>query len=72
MTGGGQPQFNGNALKQILIPIPPLTAQRALIAEVEAEQSSVNATKSLIDRFETKIQTALARVWGEDGTISMN
>jgi type I restriction enzyme M protein len=66
MTGGGQPQFNGNALKQIKIPLPPLTTQQAIVAEIEAEQALVAANRELIARFEKKIQTTLARVWGED------
>ena len=66
MTGGGQPQFNGNALKQVKIPLPPLATQQAIVAEIEAEQSLVNANRELIARFEKKIQATLARVWGEE------
>jgi len=66
MTGGGQPQFNGNALKQVQLPLPPLDTQRAIVAEIEAEQALVNANRELIARMEKKIQATLARVWGED------
>ncbi len=66
MTGGGQPQFNGNALKQVKVPLPPLATQCAIVAEIEAEQALVTANRELIARFEKKIQTTLARVWGED------
>ncbi|MHB1189025.1 restriction endonuclease subunit S [Thiobacillus sp.] len=65
MTGGGQPQFNGNALKQVKIPLPPLATQQAIVAEIEAEQALVAANRELIARFEQKIQATLARVWGE-------
>jgi Type I restriction modification DNA specificity domain len=65
MTGGGQPQFNGNALKQIKLPLPPLAVQKAIVAEVEAEQALVSGNRELIARFERKIQATLARVWGE-------
>ena len=34
-------------------------------AEIEAEQVLVNGNRELITRFEQKIQTTLARVWGE-------
>ena len=64
MTGGGQPQFNGNALVQVKIPLPPLATQRAIVAEIEAEQALVAANRELITRFEKKIQATLARVWG--------
>jgi type I restriction enzyme M protein len=66
MTGGGQPQFNGNALVQVKIPLPPLATQQAIVAEIETEQALVNANRELITRFEKKIQATLARVWGED------
>lgn len=66
MTGGGQPQFNGNALKQVKVPLPPLATQQAIVAEIEAEQALVAANRELIARFGRKIQFTLARVWGED------
>jgi len=66
MTGGGQPQFNGNALKQIKLPVPPLVDQQAIVAEIEVEQALVAANRELITRFEKKIQATLARVWGAD------
>ena len=65
MTGGGQPQFNGNALKQVKFPLPPLSTQQSIVAEIEAEQALVNANRELIDRFEKKIQATIDRVWGD-------
>jgi len=50
MTGGGQPQFNGNALVQVKIPLPPLATQQAIVAEIEAEQALVAANRELITR----------------------
>jgi len=71
MTGGGQPQFNGNALKQVKIPLPPLATQQAIVAEIEAEQALVTANRELIARFEKKIQATLSRVWGEDESAAV-
>ena len=48
------------------IPLPLLTTQQAIVAEIEAEQGLVAANRELIGRFEKKIQATLARVWGED------
>ena len=48
-----------------MIPIPPLATQQAIAAEIEAEQALVNGDRELITRFEQKIPTTLARVWGE-------
>lgn len=48
------------------IPLPPLATQRAIVAEIEAEQKLVGANRELIGRMEKKIQAVLARVWGEN------
>ena len=50
----------------IEIPLPPLAAQQAIVAEIEAEQALVAANRELITRFEQKIQASLARIWGEE------
>ena len=66
VTGGGQPQFNGNALKRIKIPLPPLFVQQSIVAEIETEQALVNDNCELIERFEKKIQKTIARVWAQN------
>ena len=68
MTGGGQPQFNGNAIKQVKLPLPPLATQHAIVADIEAEQALVQANRELIRRFERKIETAIAQVWHMEAT----
>lgn len=42
-----------------------LIVEKAIVAEIEAEQSLVAANRELIVRFEKKIQATFARVWGE-------
>jgi type I restriction enzyme M protein len=54
------------SFSRLPIPLPPLATQQAIVAEIEAEQTLVNANRELIARFEQKIQATLARVWGED------
>lgn len=53
-------------LKNLPFPLPPLSIQQAIVAEIEAEQKLVNANRELINRFEQKIQDTLARIWGHD------
>ncbi len=53
-------------LNELKIPLPPLAAQQAIVAEIEVEQALVSANRELITRFEKKIQATLARVWGEE------
>lgn len=51
------------------MPIPPLSIQQAIVAEIESEQALVSSNRELIDRFEKKINATLARVWGEDNPL---
>jgi type I restriction enzyme M protein len=67
MTGtGGLQRVPRSVLEEHRIPLPPLDTQRAIVAEIEAEQALVAANRELIARMEKKIQATLARVWGED------
>ena len=63
VTGGGQPQFNGNVLKQVKIPVPSLDIQQSIISEIEAERSIVDANRELVSRMEARIAAAIGRVW---------
>ncbi len=67
MTGtGGLQRVPKSVLEGYKIPLPDLTIQQQLVAELEAEQSLVNANRELVERFKQKIQIAITRVWGED------
>lgn len=62
--------LNQSILSSIQIPLPSLKTQRAIVAEIEAEQALVKANRELIERFERKIQGAIGRVWGGNGAIT--
>ena len=55
-------------LNELKIPLPPLETQKTIVAEIEAEQTLVNANRELITRFEKKIQITLNRIWGTEET----
>ena len=62
----GQANINAKSLAGHRIPLPPLKTQQTIVAEIEAEQTLVNASRELIGRFEKKIRDAIARVWRQD------
>ena len=66
-SAGGVRQANisNEGIENIEIPLPPIETQQQIVAEIEAEQALVAANRELIERFEKKIQAAIARVWGE-------
>ena len=63
--GVGLVHITKGNLERIQIPIPPLTTQQAIVAEIEAEQSLVAANRELVERMEGKIRAAIGRVWGD-------
>ena len=51
-------------VREFKFALPPLATQRQIVSEIDAELALVGANRELIARFEQKIQTSLARVWG--------
>ncbi|MBW8465802.1 N-6 DNA methylase [Acidovorax sp.] len=64
--GAGIRNLSQSLLKEIKVPLPGLDTQRAIVAEIEAEQALVNANRELIRRMEAKIKACIDRVWGGD------
>jgi type I restriction enzyme M protein len=60
----GTLKINTADLLKIQIALPPLSTQRTIVAEIEAEQALVNANRELIRRMEAKIKAVIDRVWG--------
>jgi type I restriction enzyme M protein len=65
VSGGGQPQFNANAIIKIKFPLPPLSEQNTIVAKIEKEQQLVNASKELVKIFEQKIKDEINKLWEE-------
>lgn len=62
---GGQPSISQSIVLERSIPFPDLDTQRAIVAQIEAEQRLVSANKELIHLFEDRIKATISRVWGE-------
>ncbi len=62
--GAALQQINIRDLRELTLPLPPMAEQRRLVAELDAEWAQMEAVRSLIPRFEAKIQRVLDRVWG--------
>jgi len=66
-AAGSMPKINQSIVGRTPVPLPPIDTQRAIVAEIEEEQSLVDANKELTHRFEEKIKQTINRVWGEAG-----
>jgi len=67
--GGTVHSLQNDFLRERPIPLPPLSVQREIVAELEKERKLVNANRDLIARMEARIRTKLAEVWGETGDV---
>jgi len=68
ISGTAQPQITRQSFAPLEIPVPPLSEQRQIVAELESERSLVEANRELMARFERKLQAKLAEIWGEETT----
>jgi type I restriction enzyme M protein len=56
--------FTREMFVELPVPLPPLTEQQQIVAELDAEAAHIESVRALIPRYEAKIQRLLARVWG--------
>ena len=67
-TGVAQKTVSLGLLRQFSIPLPSIDVQRRIVAEIQEERKLVDANRELVERFETKIQRTIDRVWSEGGS----
>ena len=67
---GGLQRIPKDFLKNYLIPLPPLTVQEEIVAEIESYQKEIEDSKRLIESFQQKIKDKIAEVWGEPHDIN--
>ena len=65
VTGAAQPKLNQKNMNRMQIPLPPLSVQKEIVSQIEAEQEMVNSNKKLIKIYEQKIKDKISDVWGE-------
>jgi type I restriction enzyme M protein len=65
-TGGTFAEISKSKFCELQIPLPPLEVQKEIVAEIEGYQNEIARLKNAIVDEETRIQEALARIWGED------
>jgi type I restriction enzyme S subunit len=62
-TGSTVYGIKASTLKMITIPLPPPEEQMLIVAQIEREQSLVNANKELITIYEQKIIDEINKLW---------
>jgi type I restriction enzyme M protein len=62
-TGATVLGIKASSLKEVEIPVPPLDEQRKIVDDLDAETAQIEAARTLIPRFEAKIQRVVDRIW---------
>lgn len=63
--GGAQPNISQKIIRDLKIPLPPLSVQEEIVAEIESYQKEIENQKKLIIENEQKIKDRIAKIWGE-------
>jgi len=64
--GGTIARLYNDIIRNTEIPIPPIKTQCAIVAEIEAEQKSVDGCRELMVLYEKKIKVVIGRVWEDN------
>jgi type I restriction enzyme S subunit len=64
-VGGAQPNISAGKIKQIEIPIPPLSTQKKIAAILDAADAYRQKTKNLIDKYDQLAQTLFLDMFGD-------
>ena len=65
VTGGGQPQFNANVMKDLIVPLPSVIEQEIIIEKVNEQSKLIEGNKKLIEIYTQKIQDRINKIWGD-------
>jgi type I restriction enzyme S subunit len=64
LKGVGVPNLHLKEIKEVVIPLPSLNEQEAIVKSIEEEIQLVESNKRLIEIFEQKIKNKIGEVWG--------
>ena len=66
--GGGQPNISQQIIKDFEIPLPPLSIQQQIVAEIEGYQEEITNYKLRITEKQNQIKSVINKVWGVNET----
>lgn len=57
--GGAQPNISQNIIRELQIPLPPLSIQEEIVAEIEGYQKIIDGAKAVVANYKPKIEIDL-------------
>lgn len=61
-TGSSQPNINGQIYSSLQIPLPPLSAQKEIVAKIEKLEQKIHSAQEIVDASHTK-KEAVIKKW---------
>lgn len=55
-TGGAQPNISQSVIKNLSIPVPPLTVQEEIVAEIEGYQKIIDGARQIVENYKPTIK----------------
>ncbi len=55
-TGGAQPNISQNVIKNFCVPLPPVTVQKEIVAEIASYQKIIDGAQQVIDNYKPVIR----------------
>ena len=55
-TGGAQPNISQTIIKNLEIPVPPLSVQKEIVAEIEQHQKIIDGARRIVDNYRPTIK----------------
>lgn len=72
VTGGGQPQFNANALCKLVFPLPPIKVQERIVTELEVYRKVIEGARQILASYKPTIRVDLKWPMKQLGMIARN
>ncbi len=74
LTGRGAniSNLSQDLLSSLVVPIPPVEVQQAIVADLQREQATLAGVRELKAKFEARITARLAAVWGTAPALESN
>lgn len=64
-AGGAQPNISQGIVKEWAVPVPPLEVQGKVLSLIAEEKSQIDSAKKLLELYESRTQTVIAKLWSE-------
>lgn len=65
MGKGSYPSINERDVSELLIPLPSIELQQAIVSQFKKEEEIVSLNRVLITLYEQRIKDRISKVWGE-------